>query len=105
MKGLSKTTWQVIQKLFPPENHEEAGQILVSECGTNLPFLSFFSKNKYGLERIRFAVLKISRGDMDRLRSAVKLAQSDWRDALMAAGFEVSAKAHKEWAEQTRKAS
>jgi hypothetical protein len=39
------------------------------------------------MERVRFAVLKLSGGDLEKLRKAIKLAQTDWRDLLMAAGF------------------
>jgi hypothetical protein len=38
-------------------------------------------------DRIRFAVLKLSQGRLEKLRDAVKLANLDFRDALMAADF------------------
>jgi hypothetical protein len=69
---------------------------LIYECGNNLRDHKW--SNEHGLERIRFAVLKMSLGDVQRLRRAVKLAQEDWRDAFMGAGFEVSTTAHEEWA-------
>ena len=50
------------------------------------------------LERVRFAVLKISNGDIGELREAVRHAQIDWRDVLVAAGFGERL-AHREWAE------
>jgi len=34
---------------------------------------------------------------MDKLREAVKLANTDWRDLLVAAGFADSVDAHKHW--------
>jgi hypothetical protein len=50
-----------------------------------------------GLERIRAAALKISRGSLDRLALATSLAKSDWRDLLMAADFGEDAHAHEAW--------
>jgi len=50
-----------------------------------------------GLERFRFAALKLSRGRMDKLADAVRLANKDWRDLLVAAGFADSVDAHKDW--------
>jgi len=34
---------------------------------------------------------------MEKLRAAVKLANADWRDLLVAAGFADSVDAHKHW--------
>jgi hypothetical protein len=93
---LSGTTNALIEKIFPPEHREEVAHILIYECGNNLRDHKW--SNEHGLERIRFAVLKMSLGDVQRLRRAVKLAQEDWRDAFMGAGFEVSTTAHEEWA-------
>jgi hypothetical protein len=43
------------------------------------------------------SALKLSGGRMDKLREAVKLANTDWRDLLVAAGFADSVDAHKHW--------
>ena len=48
----------------------------------------------YELERFRFAALKYSDGNLVLLESAVKLAQHDWRDLLMATGFAHDVEAH-----------
>jgi hypothetical protein len=61
----------------------------------NLPFLE--RETPYGLERVRFAPLTLSQGSMEKLRAAVKLANADWRDLLVAAGFADSADVHKHW--------
>ena len=39
-----------------------------NECGNNLPFLEKI--DKHGLERFRFAALKLGYGKLDELRSA-----------------------------------
>jgi hypothetical protein len=49
------------------------------------------------LERYRYAALKLSGGDLGRLRQAIELAKSDWRDLLVAAGFAENVRAHKNW--------
>ena len=95
MDGLSPATWYLVQKLFAPAEQAEAGDLLVQECGTNLPFCQ--SLDEFGLERVRFAALKVSGGDLGKLYEAVDLAQQDWRDLLMAAGFGHSLTAHREW--------
>jgi hypothetical protein len=38
-------------------------------------------------ERLRFAALRLSRGDLTGLADAIKLGNTDWRDLLMAADF------------------
>jgi hypothetical protein len=50
-----------------------------------------------GIERIRFAALKLCRGDLSALQRAVGLAKKDWRDVLVAAGFESDVAAHRSW--------
>lgn len=69
--------------------------MLVKECGNNLPFLDKLSE--YELERFRYAALKLSNGDLKQLRRAIKMANLDWRDLLMAAGFGQDSNAHTEW--------
>lgn len=74
---------------------EIAKDLLENECGSNLPFLE-----KYGpkeLERFRFAALKLSAGQLDRLSEAFRLANHDWRDLLVAAGFADDIHAHEKW--------
>jgi hypothetical protein len=49
------------------------------------------------MEQIRFGALKVSRGNLDKLRSAVEVAKIDWRDLLASAGFAWRADAYKHW--------
>jgi hypothetical protein len=81
--------------LFAPAQQEEARRLIVEECGNNLPFLKDY--DAVSLERFRFAALKLSDGDMDKLYRAIRLAQRDWRDLLMAAGFAHEITAHSRW--------
>ncbi len=49
------------------------------------------------LERLRFAALKLGGGRLADLYDAVDLANTDWRDLLVAAGFAEDVEAHKSW--------
>ncbi len=71
-------------RLFEPDELLEVLRILEEEC------------YDYG-ERIHCAVLKISKGDIYRLRDAVKESHIDYRDVLMAADFGHDVNAHKNW--------
>jgi hypothetical protein len=92
---LSPKTVELIDSLFQPVRREEVVELLMHQCGNNLPFWQ--KSDEFELERVRFAALKLSGGDLEKLRKAIKLAQTDWRDLLMAAGFGHDVNAHKGW--------
>ena len=92
---LSPQTQSLVDILFARQHRAEATRLLIEECGSNLPYCE--KANEYGLERIRFGTLKLSQGDLLRLREAVELAKTDWRDLLVAAGFGNDTQAHKHW--------
>jgi hypothetical protein len=93
--GASELTRKIIQRLFP-ENSAEVADLLVTECGRNLPLMA--DSNERSLERVQLAALKISNGDLDKLLEAIRIAHIDWRDVLVAAGFADSLSAHTGWA-------
>ena len=72
--------------------------MLMEQCGQNLPFCE--NGTPESLERLRFAVLKISGGQLEIFNKAIAIAKQDWRDLLMWAGFGHGVKAHEAWAEQ-----
>ncbi len=91
---LSPETLRRLETLFAPGDRESAKALLYGQCGNNLPYLAERSMDE--TERLRFAALKVSDGKLPLLESAVKLAQIDFRDLLMAADFgEVDA--HRKW--------
>ena len=63
MLKLSKATKERLEKVFGPELRREAARILTEECGNNLPFCE--NQDEFGMERIRFAVLKLWTDVMD----------------------------------------
>ncbi len=89
---LSAETLRRLELLFPTETRDLADLLLREECGNNLPFSEH--SDAEGLERIRIAALKVSEGRLEKLEEAVKLAQIDWRDLLVAAGFGHDVEAH-----------
>ena len=99
MLELSKNTIDKIKSLFPDCSQNQAMQLIMHECGNNLPFCE--ECDEFEMERIRFAALKLSNGNIEELRKAIKLAQQDWRDLLMAAGFGEDTQAHKKWFEKS----
>ncbi len=103
MVALSPATQQRLAALFRPSEQEPAAALLVERCGSNLPF--FAAGTPEGLERVRFAVLKLSQGDLDQLREFARLAETDWRDLLVDAGFADDPEAHLRWWPPAPKAS
>jgi hypothetical protein len=82
---LSPQTKERVELLFRPEDQLQATGLLDLQCGYNLPGFKHASEHEF--ERIRFAALKLSDGNLSKLRQAVELAQLDFRDLLMSAGF------------------
>ena len=99
MRKLSPATCQLILRIFSLQEQAEVAQILANDCADTLPFMEH--QNEYGLERVRFAVLKLSRGSIAEFKWWVTMAKVDWLDLLAAAGFAGSPTAHQEWAKAT----
>jgi len=95
-------TLRLIERLFPADRHDTVRDLLERECGTNLPFCE--TQDATGRERVRFAVLMLSAGDLDKLRSLIDHAKIDWRDVLVWAGFGYSLTAHERWAQDVLEA-
>ena len=97
MEPLTERTRRLVEHLFGAADSLVAQHLLLEECGTNLPFCE--TQDAAGLERIRFAVLMLSGGNIDRLRETVEHAKQDWRDVLVSAGFGYSLTEHDRWAQ------
>jgi hypothetical protein len=97
VSDLSERTLMVVSKMFPEQQHEEVERILASERGNNLP--SHATSDPTRLERVRFAVLKLSAGNLVTLRETIEDAKMDWRDTFMAAGFGYDVMEHERWAD------
>ena len=95
MNDITPLVRRHILRLFSPEEQSEAARLLQEDCGAGLPGAGNASVE--GIERIQCAALKLSEGRMDKLYDAISLAQTDWRDLLVAAGFAEDTQAHKKW--------
>ena len=95
MVELSHATIERLKLLFESTTYERAAEILREQCADNLPL--WRAATPEGLERIRFAVLKLCKGEVQGLERAVHDAQVDWRDVLVAAGFAEDVHAHRKW--------
>jgi len=96
MVELSSRTLAHVHTLFRSSDVALAERALISDCGDNLPLLS--QAGAEDLERVRFAALRLSGGRLDDLAKAIELAQTDWRDLLVAADFADDVQAHTRWA-------
>ena len=88
---LSDATTERLTRLFVVDDLREAKTLLEEDCGSRITEYSVL------LERVRFAVLKMSLGTIEGLVDAITLAQTDWRDALVAAGFADDPELHHAW--------
>jgi hypothetical protein len=95
MVPLSPPTKQRLVALFRPSEQGPATVLLEERCGSHLPFIEAATPER--LERVRFAVLKLSQGDLEQMREYVHLAETDWRDLLVDAGFADDPEAHLRW--------
>lgn len=92
---LSPKTRSHVAALFVPADIEAAESMLVTRCGGQLPGMAGASPDV--LDRIRFAALRLSEGRLPGLNDAVTLAETDWRDLLVATGFADDPAAHRRW--------
>src|SRR5215471_12768684 len=96
MVELSERTASHVRLLFSADHVADAIRLLREECADKLPIVGSTSTPS-SLERIRFAALRLSGGDIGRLRYAIELANADWRDLLVAAEFADDVHAHETW--------
>jgi len=97
MIPLTEAVLQKINAIFPVANRETVRKLLEEKCGAELPLTGCFGSNPLAFDRIRFAVLKLSKGDINSLEREIAAAHIDWRDTLMAAGFGEDLRAHLNW--------
>ena len=98
--ALSTKLGAKVDQLFAAEHRAAATELLEQHCGAGLPLIA--AQGPEGIERVRCAALKLSEGSMEKLNVAVRLANTDWRDVLVAAGFAQSMRAHLAWLDGER---
>lgn len=92
---LSKNTKEIIGMMFDSVHSVNVMTILLGQCTVSIAGCQGWSLENF--ERVWISVLKLSDGDIEKLESAVSLANTDYRDLFMAAGFGYDTEAHKKW--------
>ncbi len=95
MVTLTADTLARLNCLFNEDDRAEAVKLLSEDCTAKSMYLG--SCNDAEVERCHFAALKLSNGSLEALIQAVALAQTDYRDLLMAANFGEDIHAHLNW--------
>jgi hypothetical protein len=78
---LTETMLETIRRDYSTEAQKDVAQLLLDECGDNLPLLE--SGREREIERVRNAILKLSSGDVDKFLYWLDIAKRDWRDVLI----------------------
>ena len=92
MMRLSERTEKIIKVLFEEELQDEVRNAFFEKL--------FIPLRKIEVsERICFAALKYSKGELDRLFIALEEGSKDYRDLLVAAYFASDLNAHEKWAD------
>lgn len=93
---LQAETRERLEALFHDDERERVAGTLFKRCGYSL---SSDWDDSYDtlIARIRCGCLKLSGGTLEGLEEALKLARTDWRDLLVAAGFAEDESAHLAW--------
>jgi hypothetical protein len=95
MSALSSRTEQLVRCMFKAAEVWKLRVLLENECGTEALACRGWTPEQ--MERIHFAVIRLGKESPEALSEAVKLAQTDWRDLLMVAGFGEDLEAHSKW--------
>lgn len=80
-----------LELLFQRADRPEAKRILLSWTDQRM------RHNPQEAQRVRFAALRVSGGDLRKLQQAIETANSDYRDLLLEAGFASDAELHQRW--------
>lgn len=85
----------LIEAHCPAKRAAALAKQLSDECSVTLPGV----RPEWGelIERIQAGVLRSTRWDPRLIAPRIRLAQVDWRDLLMVAGFGESTTAHVAW--------
>ena len=83
---LSPNIAKAVDKLFTDEHKEEAIRLLIEQYHENENLPCFKNQDEYDLEDFRFQILKLSEGNIEKLRDAIRLANTDFREISGAVG-------------------
>lgn len=95
MLELSSRQELLLKKNFQADSYLEAKRALELNAGRTIPFCGNSSSAQ--LDRIRFAIIKLSEGCNQQLNNAIELAHNDWRKLLICADFGANPLEHDNW--------
>lgn len=81
----------------PNKEKEAVSNYLEAYCSTNLPGIGTTEEWIELIDRVQLAAIRGSGWSLYKIKEAAALANRDWRDLLVAAGFANSLSAHKQW--------
>lgn len=70
-EGLTDITQKLVDIIYSKSQKTIVINILINECGNNLPLCKDWTSKQ--LERIRFAVIKLSEGTLDKFQYQLNL--------------------------------
>jgi hypothetical protein len=95
MIELSPAARERIHALFREEDVADARR-MITQCSDDALYIS--DAMRQGVDRIVFAMIRLSSGRLDRLENvSIPLFRRDWRDLLVAADFAEDVHAHETW--------
>lgn len=92
---LSSRCERVAAQLFVEPLCTHVKNRLLAEASENIPFHE--NSDSAGMDRIRFAIMKLVAKPNAEEAVIFALAKQDWRDLFVAAGFGYSADEHNQW--------
>jgi hypothetical protein len=81
---LTDAVRQRIELLFRPQEQEQVARLLEEHCRYDVLYRNSPASE---VERVRFAILKLSHGEVARIQMGIDAARQDFRDVLMWADF------------------
>ena len=96
--ALSLRTSNLLTKCVTEEQRAMVEDLLVSDVSENVPW--HHDDSPEGMERIRFAIIKLTLCNELNLPMAVDQAKRDWRDLLVMAGFADDINEHLDWCDR-----
>ena len=92
---LTRRVKKAINALFSANEAQRALYELEQNCSVRIS--SFKGWTQAQMEKVWLSVIKLSNGNLAKLKTAIELANTDYRDLFMSAGFGHDIEAHKKW--------
>lgn len=94
---LGPLTAELIASVCPAAQSRAVSDLLSATCAHNLPGIGRTPEWIELIDRIQLAAIRGSNWNPKTIAAAVELANIDWRDLLVAAGFANDLSSHRLW--------